>query len=295
MTTAASLVLDTARRGELHHAIILHGPSTQLLRDVAVRVAKSLNCMNRSTGDDCPSCQRIDRRMHPDVHFVEAAADKKLISVDQIRDLIAEASLRPYEGRTKVFIVDPADGLSVGGSNSLLKTLEEPTRDTTFLLLTRSPDLLLPTIRSRSQAIYVGDTEKNLTGPKQAIRIRQVALVPEGEALAEQLLAFLHRFATRGESAALLAAASLVAGHDDPKDSFALLAELLCDLVGLDPQDSFDPKQLSDIREAIPREKLLAAADASLAAIRWLTVNADVRLLAENIVAELTAAAGSSG
>ena len=233
--------------------------------------------------------------MHPDVHFVEAAADKKLISVDQIRDLIAEASLRPYEGRTKVFIVDPADGLSVGGSNSLLKTLEEPTRDTTFLLLTRSPDLLLPTIRSRSQAIYVGDTEKNLTGPKQAIRIRQVALVPEGEALAEQLLAFLHRFATRGESAALLAAASLVAGHDDPKDSFALLAELLCDLVGLDPQDSFDPKQLSDIREAIPREKLLAAADASLAAIRWLTVNADVRLLAENIVAELTAPAGSSG
>ena len=287
MTTAATLVLETARRGELHHAIILHGPLTQLLRDIAVRVAKSLNCTNGSTGDDCASCQRVDRRTHPDVHFIEAASDKKLISVEQIRELIAEASLRPYEGRTKVFILDPADGLSVGGSNSLLKTLEEPARDTTFLLLTRSPDLLLPTIRSRSQAIYVGDAEKNLTGPKQAIRMRQVALVPEGEDLAEQLLSLLHRYATRGESAALLAAASLVAGHDDPKDSFALLAQLCCDVVGLEPSDSFDPKQMAEIREEIAREKLLAAADASMAAIRWLAVNADVRLLAESVVAEL--------
>ena len=74
------------------------------------------------------------------------------------RDIVSEATLRPYEGRNKVFLIDPADGLSPSGSNSLLKTLEEPTRDTTFLLLTRSPDLLLPTIKSRSQHIYVGDT-----------------------------------------------------------------------------------------------------------------------------------------
>lgn len=287
MTTAVSLILETARRSELHHALILHGPSTQLLRDLSIRIAKTLNCLNGATGDDCVSCLKIDRRTHPDVHFVEAAADKKMISVDQIRELISDSSLRPYEGRTKVFIVDPADGLSVGGSNSLLKTLEEPTRDTTFLLLTRSPDLLLPTIRSRSQAIYVGDTEKNLTGPLQAVRIRQVALLPEGEDLADQFLTLLHRFASRGESAALLAAASLIAGNDDPKDAFALFAELLCDLVGLNPSDSLDPKKLSEIREAIPREKLLASADAALAAIRWLAVNADVRLLAESVVGEL--------
>lgn len=287
MTTAASLILETARRGELHHAMILHGPSTQLLRDVSIRIAKTLNCLNRSTSDDCVSCLKIDRRTHPDVHFIEAAEDKKMISVDQIRELISDSSLRPYEGRTKVFIVDPADGLSVGGSNSLLKTLEEPTRDTSFLLLTRSPDLLLPTIRSRSQAIYVGDTEKNLTGPLQAVRIRQVALLPDGEDRADQFLTLLHRFASRGESAALLAAASLMAGDDDPKDAFALFAELLCDIVGLNPSDSIDPEKLSGIREAIPKEKLLASADASLAAIRWLAVNADVRLLAENVVAEL--------
>src|SRR5688572_27979208 len=287
MTTTTSLILDTARRGELHHAIILYGPSAPLLRDVGVRVAKTLNCVNESTGDDCLSCQRIDRRTHPDVHFVEAAADKKMISVDQIRELVEEATMRPYEGRTKVFLIDPADGLSVGGSNSLLKTLEEPSRDTTFLLITRSPDLLLPTIRSRSQAIYVGDTARVLTGPRQSIRTAQVALLDDGDDLAASIIDLLHRYATRGESAALLALAAVVSNRDDVKDAIALLATVLCDVVALDPRESLDPKKLAEIRERIPAPKLLAAADTAMAAIRWVTVNADVRLLAESVVAEL--------
>jgi hypothetical protein len=288
MTTTTSLLLDTARRGELHHAIILHGPSPSLLRETALRLAKTLNCVNGSTGDDCQSCQRIDRRTHPDVHFIEAAADKKLISIEQIREIVSEATLRPYEGRNKVFLIDPADGLSVSGSNSLLKTLEEPTRDTTFLLLTRSPDLLLPTIKSRSQHIYIGDTAAGtLTGPREVTRIRQVALMEEGEDLAGTIIDLLHRYATRGEGAALLALAAVVADRDDPKDALALLGAILCDVVALEPADSIDPAKLSEIREQIPRERLLAAADASMAAIRWLAVNADVRLLAESVVAPL--------
>ncbi len=287
MTTTTSLLLDTARRGELHHAIILHGPSPALLRDLSVRLAKTLNCPEGSTSDACTSCQRIDRRTHPDVHFVEAAADKKLISIEQIRAIVGEAALRPYEGRNKVFIIDPADGLSVSGSNSLLKTLEEPTRDTSFLLLTRSPDLLLPTIKSRSQHIYVGDTQRVLAGPREAIRIRQVALMDNGEDLAATILDLLHRYATLGEGAALLALAAIVSDHDDVKDAIALLGSILCDVVALDPAESLDPTKLLEIREHIPRERLLAAADAAMAAIRWLNVNADVRLLAESVVAAL--------
>ena len=287
MSTTTSLVLDTARRGELHHAIILHGPSAALLRDVSVRIAKTLNCLKGSTSDDCASCQRIDRRTHPDVHFVEAAADKKMISVEQIRAVVEEATMRPYEGRSKVFVIDPADGLSVSGSNSLLKTLEEPSSDTTFLLITRSPDLLLPTIRSRSQAIYVGDTARVLTGPRQSVRAAQVALLDEGDELAGDIVDLLHRYATRGESAALLAVAAIVSNHDDIKDALALLATVLCDVVALDPRESLDPRKLAEIRESVPTEKLLAAADTAMAAIRWVAVNADVRLLAEGVVAEL--------
>lgn len=287
MTTATSLVLETAARGELHHAIILHGPVADALRVVSVRIAKALNCINGTQGDDCASCERIDRRIHPDIHFIEVGGEKKMISIDQIRDIIGGASLRPYEGRTKVFIIDPADGLTISGSNALLKTLEEPTRDTTFILITRSPDLLLPTIRSRSQAIYVGETAPSLVGPHEVRRVREVALMAEGDELALQILELLHRFATRGEGAALLALAAVVSSHDSTKDAIALLATICCDAAGLPPSESLDPKKLTEIRTHIRPERLLATADAALAAIRALNVNADARLLVEKVVAEL--------
>jgi len=259
MNDVVALLLDTARRGELHHAIILHGPAPDALRDVAIRIARTLNCLNGTTGDDCTSCQRIERRMHPDVHMTEVGAEKKLISVEQVRDIVAAAGMRPYEGRTKVFIIDPADALSAGGSNSLLKTLEEPTRDTVFILLTRSYDLLLPTIKSRSQQIFIGGDVKR------------------DDELAATIASILQRFATTRDSAALLGLAAYVAQQEDVNEAIALLGETLCDAVA------------GRIDIPIEKERLLAAADATLAAVRWLAVNADSRLLIEQALAQLVA------
>jgi DNA polymerase-3 subunit delta' len=257
MNDAAALLAATAQRGELHHAIILYGPSADVLRHAAMRTAKTLNCVNGTTGDDCLACQRIERRIHPDVHVIEVGSERKMISVEQIRDLVAGAVLRPYEGRNKVFIVDPADALSPGGSNSLLKTLEEPTRDTTFILLTRSPDLLLPTIRSRSQAIYIGGD------------------VQRDEKLAAEIAARLQQFAEKKESASLLALAAIIADQENVSDAMALLAEILCDAAG------------GRFAVSIPRERLLAAADAMVFGTRWLVVNADPRMLVEQALASL--------
>jgi DNA polymerase III subunit delta' len=259
MNNAAALLADTARRGELHHAVILHGPAAGTLREAAVGIATALNCLNRTTGDDCLACQRIGRGIHPDVHIIEVGSERKLISVEQIRDLVSAAAMRPYEGRNKVFIIDPADALSPGGSNSLLKTLEEPVRDTTFLLLTRSPDLLLPTIRSRSQAIYVGGNVKR------------------DEVLTRDITSLLEQFATKKESASLLALAAIVAGQDDVSQSMALLADVLCEAAAGRPAIS------------IPRERLLAAADATIFNTRWLQVNADERMLVESALSNLVA------
>jgi len=256
---AGALLLDTARRGELHHAVILHGPAPAALRALAVGVAKALNCLNGTTGDDCAACQRIERRTHPDVHFVEVGGERKMISVEQIRDIVAGAGMRPYEGRTKVFIIDPAEALSPSGSNSLLKTLEEPARDTVFVLLTKSPDLLLPTIRSRCQQIYIGGA------------------VETDLELAAEIVAALTRFAEKRDTAALLGVASLIASHDDTSDAIALLGRVLCDAAA------------GRVPLPIERERLLAAADAVLAAIRWLQVNADPRMLVEQALAELVA------
>ncbi|HEX9502348.1 MAG TPA: DNA polymerase III subunit [Thermoanaerobaculia bacterium] len=257
MNDAAALLAETAKRGELHHAIILHGPAPDALRRAAIKIAKALNCVNKTAGDDCLACQRIERNIHPDVHIVEVGSERKMISVEQIRDLLSSASFRPYEGRNKVFIIDPADALSPGGSNSLLKTLEEPARDTTFILLTRSPELLLPTIRSRSQAIYVGGD------------------VPRDPELEAGILAMLQQFAKKNESAALLALGAIVADQDDVNAAMALLAEILCEAAA------------GRVDVSLPREKLLAAADAIVFGTRWLVVNADPRMLIEQGLASL--------
>jgi DNA polymerase-3 subunit delta' len=266
MSSAAELLLDTARRGELHHAVILHGPSPEALRALALQVAKALNCLHATTGDDCLSCSRIDRRIHPDVHFIEVAGEKKMISIEQIREIVSGATMRPYEGRTKVFIVDPADALSASGSNALLKTLEEPSRDTSFLLLTRTPDRLLPTIRSRSQSIHVGDIR-----PGRG-RLEQIAtLLPDEtrSTLETQIRAALARFADRRETAALLGIAAAVASADAVNDAMALLAAILLE------------------NESIDRQKGLDAADTLMTAVRGLDVNADPRLLVESALARL--------
>lgn len=259
MNDAAALLLDTARRGELHHAVILHGPASQALRDAANAVAKTLNCLNGTTGDDCAACARIERRMHPDVHVAEVAGDRKLISVEQIREIVAAAGMRPYEGRNKVFIIDPADALSAGGSNSLLKTLEEPAADTHFLLLTRSPDLLLQTVRSRCQMIFLGGE------------------VESNDALAADIVGALTAFSDNRDSAALLGVAAMVAGEENVSDAIAVLARVLCDAVA------------GRVPLQIERDRLLAAADATMAAVRWLQVNADPRMLVEQALAELVA------
>ena len=260
MSDAASLLLETAQRGELHHAIILHGPVAEKLRALSMQIAKTLNCLNASQGDDCTVCQRIERRLHPDVHFVEVAGDRKMISVEQIREVVEGSTLRPYEGRNKVFIIDPADGLSASGSNSLLKTLEEPTRDTKFMLITRSPDLLLPTIRSRSQSIYVG------------------GVVHRDEKLVNEILITLRRFAEKNESAMLLTLAAIIADQENVSDAMALAADVLCEAVA------------GKVDVALPPDRLLAAADAMVAGTRWLAVNADAKMVVEQALVQLVTA-----
>jgi DNA polymerase III gamma/tau subunit len=259
MKDVSELVRETARRGELHHAVILHGPAPAALRALAQDIARAQNCPDGGE-DGCAICQRIDRQMHPDVHVIEVAGERKMISVEQIRDLLEQAALRPYEGRTKVFIVDPADALSVSGSNALLKTLEEPASDTSFVLITRSPDLLLPTIRSRSQSIYVGGEEAH------------------DDALAKALEAALRRYDEKGDSTALLAIASDVGQRDDAKDAMALLASILRGAAAGRPQ-----------LQSVTPDALLDAAAGLLDGIRWLGVNADARLLVERAVARLVA------
>jgi DNA polymerase-3 subunit delta' len=76
-----------------------------------------------------------------------------IISVRQARGLISKLALRPYRARHRFVIIDPADAMRAETANALLKTFEEPPRDTGFMLICESARRLLPTVRSRSQRV----------------------------------------------------------------------------------------------------------------------------------------------
>lgn len=274
-------LVESARRGLLHHSMILHGPSPEARRALADQLAMAANCPRGSAGDDCSSCDRIRRGVHPDVHIVDVGDDRKLIAIEQVRATIGEAMFRPYEGRTKVFIIDPAEAMSPGAANALLKTLEEPARDTLFLLLTRSPDLLLQTIRSRSQAVPVEPEQ----GPRKA---GEIQLEPKTvTALARGIVERLRRYVSQDDTGALLSIAQLVAGAEPVKEAIALYAMVLRDLAARGDSDLVDAESLAAIRKRIAPGHLLAAATSALEAIDRMIVNADPRLLVEQSLIRL--------
>lgn len=154
-----SILQRGLEQGTLAHAYMLIGPPRVGKMTVALNLAQALNCESPEPPcGDCQSCQKVVAGNHADVQVInltrnEGVGEAKLISIDQVRDMQHSASLPPFEGKCKVFIIEDAELLSVEAANSLLKTLEEPTDKTLFLLLTTNDKLLPETVVSRCQRL----------------------------------------------------------------------------------------------------------------------------------------------
>ncbi len=144
------------KNNTLSHAYIFSGPNGVGKRLAALNFAKALNCVstvNNEGCDKCPSCKKIDNITHPDVFILRPIKKGGSIGIDEIRELIKNISLRPFEGRKKVYIIDGAQNLKHEAANALLKTLEEPPTPSVLILITDSLKTLFHTIVSRSQVV----------------------------------------------------------------------------------------------------------------------------------------------
>jgi DNA polymerase III delta prime subunit len=266
-----------AAEGRLYVSVILHGGGQVERVATAVELARTLLCIGDrrgAPGCECRNCRRIEvprpgaTTFHPDVHFLWQDL-RTVTSADATRQMLRAAQLHPFEARGQVFVIVNAETLSDEAANVLLKMLEEPPRSAprNFLLLTPAAERLLPTVRSRSLAVYLGAVER-----PDADRVRKVAA-----AFRRSVESFV-----AGRSAIhLLAAADALhqgAEWDDPRDArpFALAASAVVEAYRSSPERGVKT----------PAPALLALAEDLLLAPETRTRNISAQRILEGLVAK---------
>jgi DNA polymerase-3 subunit delta' len=168
----AVLALQRAlEAGSLAHAYLLVGPARIGKRTLALELAKALNCAatpaERPCGQ-CRACCAIESGQHPDVATIsrgsplvpgeppEKELPRRYISIEQVRELQRTATLAPFAGRYRMYIIDGADEMNAESANCLLKILEEPPARVVLLLLCSNVIVVLPTVFSRCQRLDMG-------------------------------------------------------------------------------------------------------------------------------------------
>jgi DNA polymerase III subunit delta' len=170
-TQGVQLLQRSLARGRLGHAYLFTGDQMEDLELVARTLAKILNCLNpvKMDGvatdccDECPTCRKIDHETHGDIHWARPESKSRVITVEQMRDLMQQIQLKPTEAEYKVIIIAGADRLNPQAANTFLKTLEEPPAKSILILLSTEPSRILETILSRCLRLnFSGDGARRL-------------------------------------------------------------------------------------------------------------------------------------
>jgi len=161
------------RRAQLPHALLISGQRGIGKADFARLFAESLLCEKVQAGHrpcgSCLACNWLAQGNHPDFRLLQpdALADdageiadsngkkkpSQQITIDQVRALDEFLHVGTHRHGLRVILINPAEAMNRSTANSLLKSLEEPTASTLFILVSSEPERLLPTIRSRCQAM----------------------------------------------------------------------------------------------------------------------------------------------
>ena len=145
----------------LPHALLFSGMAGVGKRRTARVLARTLLCAHAGDAPcgHCDSCRTMAAGVHPDYFEVMPEARGKsaaMIRTEAVRDILIAASGAPVQAQRRIILIDGAETMNETAANRLLKTLEEPSGEVLFILVTHAYDAVLPTIRSRAVRIAFG-------------------------------------------------------------------------------------------------------------------------------------------
>jgi DNA polymerase-3 subunit delta' len=152
------------------HAYLFHGPGGSGKRSAARALAAEL--LAEGSPDPAGARARVQSGAHPDLTWVVPSGAHEILVSDIDGPVISAASRTPFESRRRVFVIERADELGDEAANRMLKTLEEPARYVHLILLTDRLGEILPTIRSRCQAVrFEAPTEEHAAAAVQELGV----------------------------------------------------------------------------------------------------------------------------
>lgn len=242
-------------------AFLLDGQTGGGKTTVARIIHRYLNCEIGKACGKCQSCL-MDPKNHPDLVTINAGTDGK---VDDIRKLIKGAKVAPYYNK-RVILIDECHKLTGASAEAILIPLEEPSRDTIWILCTTNPEKMLPTIVNRCTRL----TMKPIEHDHVVTRLAEVAKA-EGVDL--------------GESEAGQEALSLVAdfSNGSMRQALALLESVLYAAAGGADINSKDVLSAFVENSEVDLDKAAVSLIAALlnndlkAAIRFIRLSGNVR------------------